>query len=247
MKKNRITFVILILFSINSFAQSPKVIKDAYKNLDKYEILKDSLAAKCKALETKLIVLNNEIKELSKRDSISNNKKMDELIAEIKGIKSLEEFHQNNELLKNELNKYSKEEWATAYIKMLDMNESLFEGYSDKNEKYVKQLNIVQNGLFSVHKGLFSQLSDGIKDYKFIMSELIRVFDLVDAAYQQNNRISYQALFQKLDDDHETDYIKEVDWSNRKLMEYIKAKVRGRDTQYIRTDVIGRCPEAKAK
>ena len=247
MKKNRITFVILILFSINSFAQSPKVIKDAYKNLDKYEILKDSLAAKCKALETKLIVLNNEIKELSKRDSISNNKKMDELIAEIKGIKSLEEFHQNNEWLKNELNKYSKEEWATAYIKMLDMNESLFEGYSDKNEKYVKQLNIVQNGLFSVHKGLFSQLSDGINDYKFIMSELIRVFDLVDAAYQQNNRISYQALFQKLDDDHETDYIKEVDWSNRKLMEYIKAKVRGRDTQYIRTDVIGRCPEAKAK
>ena len=247
MKKNIITFVILILFSINSFAQSPKVIKDAYKNLDKYEILKDSLAAKCKALETKLIVLNNAIKELSKRDSISNNKKKDELIAEIKGIKSLEEFHQNNEWLKNELDKYSKEEWATAYIKMLDMNESLFEGYSDENEKYVKQLNVVQNGLFSVHKGLFSQLSDGIKDYKFIMSELIRVFDLVDATYQQNNRISYQALFQKLDDDHETDYIKEVDWSNRKLMEYIKAKVRGRDTQYIRKDIIDRCPEAKSK
>lgn len=247
MKKNIITFVILILFSINSFAQSPKVIKDAYKNLDKYEILKDSLAAKCKALETKLIVLNNAIKELSKRDSISNNKKMDELIAEIKGIKSLEEFHQNNEWLKNELDKYSKEEWATAYIKMLDMNESLFEGYSDENEKYVKQLNVVQNGLFPVHKSLFSQLSDGIKDYKFIMSELIRVFNLVDAAYQQNNRISYQALFQKLDDDHETDYIKEVDWSNRKLMEYIKAKVRGRDTQYIRKDIIDRCPEAKSK
>ena len=247
MKKNRITFVILILFSINSFAQSPKMINKAYGELDKFIILKDSLAAKCKMLEAKLIVLNTAITDLSKRDSISNNKKKDELISEIMGIKTLEEFHQNHEWLKNELGKYSKEEWASAYIKLLEMNESLFEGYSNENEKFVKQLNVVQNGIFPVHKSLFGQLSDGIKDYKFIMSELIRVFDLVDAAYKANGNTSYRNLFQKLDDDHETDYIKEVVWANEQLMKYIRAKVRKENTNYIREDVTKRCPEAKVQ
>lgn len=125
----------------------------------------------------------------------------------------------------------NKSPLGKTYTPIVEMYLSLQRhgGYQrDKNDYYKNMFESLKHQLSELnppHKDSFvksvEEMMTQIKDYRFTMFELVRVFDLVDkkekAGMQKDN------IYKALRDDYETEYTDKIPFTKDLLEKYIKA------------------------
>lgn len=122
--------------------------------------------------------------------------------------------------------KYKDLPIAKGYISLIEMYKSLGVngGYSkEQNEEFKKELDAIKEQVENMnHKDSFLQsfddLAKGIRDYRFAMFELPRVFALVKEMEKKGRSDIYLSL-QK---DAETDIIDQIPYTQKVLKNYIE-------------------------
>lgn len=216
MKRIFLVIIIGLLgFSVN--AQDKKLKKE----IEEKERLKSELSRDLSDLDFQIDKIRN-------RSLRSDDEYIKKKLASYKDIKAL----YDDEAFQRKL-KESK--FAETYASIEKMYKSILEnggGYKPlDNDLYKIQIDRLRDELLklNIHKGSFirsfDELSELIKDYKFTMSELLRVFDVVDEKSQ--NMLSSK-IYQSLQDDYETEYIDKIPFTKQLLKQYINSDIYSR-------------------
>ena len=104
---------------------------------------------------------------------------------------------------------------AQAYLTICRMGESLNKIYDKKsNEEFKASIDCVRSLVLERHKDEFEELASNINDYEFVMSELARVFRLVD-------KNGDNATVDQLSQENELVYIVKIPYAKNTLTDYI--------------------------
>lgn len=190
----------------------------------------------------KLNVIIELLRENStKVDSIfrSNKEKLDRAISRNKnfspsngeeGIKRLlNDYDDLEKLLSNpdlkvKLEKYTNSALAQTYVQLFIIRESLTVAYDEQtNEAYKKELSSLKGQVLKPHEEGFEALTVKIEDFRFAVSELLRVFKLVDKMGADPQ------ILNKLLKYGELEYIDNADFTEDKIRDYIDSSPANRD------------------
>lgn len=109
----------------------------------------------------------------------------------------------------------NKSPLAQAYLTICRMDESLNKIYDKKsNEEFKASIDSIRSLVLEQHKAVFEELASKINDYEFVMSELARVFRLVD-------KKGDNATVDQLSKDNELVYIVKIPYAKNTLTDYI--------------------------
>ena len=87
----------------------------------------------------------------------------------------------------------------------------------------------------------YDKLVGKVKDYRFTMFELARVFELYDENYKGSGMRANE-IMRKLDEDGETEFVKEIPYTYNVLQEFINR--RGRLSPSLKQQLQESCPDA---
>ena len=168
-----------MLGSLNLNAQSEKAMIKKYTQL-----LKDSTEEKEK--------LEGQLKDLKEKFEIIKDRKFLQINNSVRfenhvcGYSTIEEMF-NDKTFRNNLlsGKWDNYQLALSYKLLMQMQGSLCEVYERKtNDKYIALIESSSLVLSKGHRPEFidsyKKLQEGIKDYAFILSELVGLFDSID-------------------------------------------------------------------
>lgn len=227
MKKIFLAILVSLLgFSVN--AQDKKLKKE----IDNKTNVKSEL-------EMQLMSIDLQIDKVKNRSLRSDDEYIKKKLASYKDIKALYEDEAFQRKLK-------ESKFAETYSSIEKMYKSILGdggGYKPlDNDLYKIQIDRLRDELVKlkrdkiiIHKDSFlrsfDDLSELIKDYKFTMSELLRVFDVVD---YKSQKMPSSEIYQSLQDDHETEYIDKIPFTKYLLEKYINSDnfSRGKIREY---------------
>lgn len=225
MKKIFLVIIIGLLgFSVN--AQDKKLKKE----IEEKERLKSELSRDLSDLDFQIDKIRNR--------SFMNDGYIKKKLAQYDSIAALaKDLGFRRTLKKSSLNK--------TYSQVIDMyfsiqDKNTVERYQRKiyrigyqkglNEYYKQQLEEFRKSLSALdHKDSFmrsfDELSELIKDYEFTMTELVRVFDVVD---EKNKDMDSGLIYENLKNEGETVFIDRIPFTYSILKQYIIADEQGR-------------------
>lgn len=179
---NKIFLIIcLLLGCLNINAQSEKAMIKKY-----IQMLKDSTGEKEK-LEDQLKNLKEEFEQIKDRKfvQINNSVRFEE---HVRSYSTIEKMYSDKTFRNNLLSgKWDNYQLAHNYKQLMQMYGSLCVIYKrETNDKYLALIESSSLALANGHKQDFldsyNKLQEGIKDYAFILSELVGLFDSIDSS-----------------------------------------------------------------
>lgn len=214
--------ILLVAFSctLGVNAQSKKEWKKKIENLEKEK----------KELQDSLQTLQNSNNRIKNRAFVTTEQS---LRIELASYKDVEELATQNIFEKTST--YENLPLAKSYIAIISMYKSLSEdgGYNQKeNEAFQRELDSIEKQVQSIkHKDSFlmsfDELANNIRDYRYAMSELARLFVLVDK--KEKGGMKTAKIYSSLQDDYETDAIDRIPFTKSQLEKYIEAKGEDRN------------------
>lgn len=223
--KQILIVVLACLSCSNIYAQSDKKLKKQIDDLTKQKT----------ELEAELNNINTEIALIENR-SFSRETPEQSLKRKLSFYRNIAELSK-----KMEKNLNSSSSLVRSYSYIIAMYESVLKtgGYDKvQNDLYKNQIEAITHQVQNLdppHADTFiesfEKLATQIKDYRFTMFELIRVFDLVDE--KSKSGMESAKIHKSLSDDEETEFIDKIPYTKNLLKEYIDSDDRGR--QGIRT------------
>ena len=126
---------------------------------------------------------------------------------------------------------YQNVSFAKSYISLIRMYNSLGKtgGYKqEENEAFKSELDAIKVHVLSMnpkHKDSFIQsfddLDNCIRNYRFAMFELARLFDLAKEK-EESEKIERAGLYKSLQEDEETDFVDKIPYTREVLINYTK-------------------------
>lgn len=210
--------LIAISCSLGMNAQSKKDLEKAIASSKKQ---KTELEAKYQALKSSNARIENrkfvtESPEMSLRKRLAFYKDIKEMV---------------NKNIFREIPEYQKFPFAKSYISLIKMYNSLGKngGYiQEENEAFKSELDAIKKDILSMepkHKDTFIQsfddLDNCIRNYRFAMFELARLFDLAKEK-EESEKIERAGLYKSLQEDEETDFVDKIPYTREVLINYTK-------------------------
>ncbi len=212
----QILIVVLACLSCSIiYAQSDKKLK---KQIDDLTKQKTELEAELNSINTEIALIENrafsrETPEQSMKRKLSFYRNIAELSK------------------KMEKNLNSSSSLVRSYSYIIAMYESVLKtgGYDKvQNDLYKNQIEPVSHQVQNLNPPhaetfieSFEKLTTQIKDYRFTMFELVRVFDLVDE--KSNKGMEADEIYSSLRADEETEFIDKIPYTQELLRKYIYA------------------------
>lgn len=226
MRKIALFVMSLFLFSVSGMAQSEKTVKAAKEDLTK---LVEELNKTCRSLEEDCGRL---MEELTKRQvstppqqpprEVGGNESLETLLGD---YVTMDDFYNNRAKIRATLQPFANQgnDIAAAYMQLNYAIMSLYEGYErSQNLDYKDLLDKYGDDILGSHKSLYEEVKKYIGRYPTTMTELVRVFKLVDTMERSKRP---DDIYNSLDDDFELDFIKDVPYANKLIKKYIQAHV----------------------
>lgn len=223
MKKN-IFILLAFLCSITVFGQNRKVDKSIEKAIEANEIIIEDL-------KDTVAVLNSQCGKLDSIIQGISTRQFPRTLSEVELAKELEKLtikgiwmNQNNIHAKLKLAKNT--ETAKYYFQIIEIYESLNRPYNEEvNEKYIKLLDTDDMKWLPIHGDNIKILSSSVKDYRFVMFELARVFKIIDGL--EGNP---EAIKNRLNESDELEFITDdIPYAYRCVERYINLKATPND------------------
>lgn len=150
----------------------------------------------------------------------------------------------NRKEMKGNLIAVNSNEMAETYLTILDMYEHLENLYNkENNQSLINRIqNINEDCILPQHIEQYKELQGVVRDYRYITSELLRIFNYIDFLAGSNNKISGAEIKKKLEDDGELVDINRAEYTKNKLDEYVTSlnadkTGRGRDKNEIKNEI----------
>lgn len=233
MKKILLTIMVCLSFSA-VYSQSERKLKKMTE--ENAELIED-LKSKKDELNKELSRINTEISHIEHRSFARETpeQSLKKKLAWYKDVSSLANdvsFQQKLKTSQSLFNTYS------LIIKMYLSLQKKGGYQKEDNDFYKNQFGALKHQLSMLDPAhnesfiqSFEELSTQIKDFRFTMFELIRVFDLVDE--KSKNGMESAEIYSSLRADEETEFIDKIPYTKFLLKDYIETDDRGR--QGIRT------------
>lgn len=209
--------LIAVSCSLGMNAQSKKDLEKAIESLNKQ---KAELNAQYQALQSSNARIENR-----KFDTESPDQSLRRRLAYYKDIKEMAE---RNIFKRTE---YQNLPISKSYISLIKMYNSLSKngGYNqDENEAFKNELDIIKKHILSMdpkHEKSFIQsfddLENCIRNYRFAMFELARLFDLAKEK-EESEKMERAGLYKSLQEDEETDFVDKIPYTREVLINYTK-------------------------
>ena len=219
MKNPILLLMVMFCLGVTSYAQNnSKFQKKLDAAIDANKVLIDTLKSRKAQLETQ----KKRMKDVTTLPVRKCNG--EDFLKEYLGkYESLTKEMLADEKLKSVLVSFPKSPFAKAYLKIIEMNESLQTVYDkSKNNEYKKFIENSPNDSLLLEKHLigFKELASNIQDYRFVVFELARVFKIIDGMNGAKGDIIRSNLKEK----EETEYIDKIDYAQKAINAYINAK-----------------------
>lgn len=219
MKNYILLLMVMFCLGVTSYAQNnSKFQKKLDAAIDANKVLIDTLKSRKAQLETQ----KSRMKDVTTLPVRKCNG--EDFLKEYLGkYESLTKEMLADEKLKSVLVSFPESPFAKAYLKIIEMNESLQTVYDkSKNNEYKKFVENSQNDSLLLEKHLtgFKELASNIQDYRFVVFELARVFKIIDGM----NGAKGDIIRSKLKEKEETEYIDKIDYAQKAIDAYINAK-----------------------
>lgn len=226
----QILIVVLACLSCSIiYAQSDKKLK---KQIDELTKQKTELEAELNRINAEIALIEN--RSFSRETPEQKLKKKLAWFKDVAALAKDTRFQQELKKTSDSLfNTYSL--IIEMYLSLQIEKENEKEGgyQKEKNDMYKNQLGELKDKLSNfepAHKESFIQsfekMATQIKDYRFTMYELIRVFDLVDV--KSTKGMENDKIYSSLKADDETEFIDEIPYTKYLLKKYIEADNTGR-------------------
>ena len=230
--------LVAISCSIGMSAQNKKDLKKAITSFQKQKT----------ELEAKYQTLISSNARIGKRKFVTENPE-ESLKKRLAFYRNIKEMAKSNIFEKKP--EYEKLPFANSYITLISMYKSLDEdgGYNQKeNEAFISELDTIKEHIMSKdikHTDTFIQsfddLDNCIRNYRFAMFELARIFVLVKEK-EKEEKIEIANIYQSLQDDYETDFVDNIPYTKKLLRRYIISN--GKDRSDILKTLKDSCAEA---
>lgn len=221
-----IRFIIIALALSCTLCVSAQSIKEWEREINKNRDLVKELEKNLQnvredkaRIESRKLVVENP--EQSLRDSLASYK-------DIKEMAEKDIF--------NEKPEYQNLPFARSYISLIRMYNSLGKtgGYKqEENEAFKSELDAIKVHVLSMnpkHKDSFIQsfddLDNCIRNYRFAMFELARIFVLVKE--KEKEGLETASIYNSLKEDEETDFVDKIPYTRNQLVNYINGDDRHR-------------------
>ena len=213
----KIILLITVSCSLGMNAQSKKKQEKAIASSKKQ---KTELEAKYQALKSSNARIENR-KFVTESPEMSLRKRL----AFYKDIKDMAERN-----IFREKPEYQNVSFAKSYISLIRMYNSLKTGgyNQEENEAFKSELDAIKVHVLSMnpkHKDSFIQsfdeLDNCIRNYRFAMFELARLFDLAKEK-EESDKIERAGLYKSLQEDEETDFVDKIPYTREVLINYTK-------------------------
>lgn len=216
---NRILILLVaISCSLGMNAQSKRDLEKAIKKSTKQ---KTELEAKYQALKSSNARIENR-KFITESPELSLRKRL----AFYKDIKEMA-----NRNIFREKPEYQKLPFAKNYISLIRMYNSLGKngGYrQEENEAFKSELDAIRVHVLSMnpkHKDSFIQsfddLDNCIRNYRFAMFELARLFELAKEK-EDSEKMERAGIYKSLQEEEETDFVDRIPYARETLINYAK-------------------------
>lgn len=233
---NRILILLVaISCSLGMNAQSKRDLEKAIKKSTKQ---KAELVAKYQALKSSNARIENR-KFITESPELSLRKRL----AFYKDIKEMADRN-----IFEKMPEYQKLPFAKNYISLIRMYNSLGKngGYrQEENEAFKSELDAIKVHVLSMdpkHKDSFIQsfddLDNCIRNYRFAMFELARIFVLVEE--KEKEGLETASIYNSLKEDEETDFVDKIPYTKNQLINYINGDNRSQMLQRLKAS----CAEA---
>ena len=126
---------------------------------------------------------------------------------------------------------YQNLPFANSYISLIRMYKSLGKdgGYNqEENEAFKSELDTIKVHILSMdpkHNDTFiksfNDLDNCIRNYRFAMFELARLFDLAKEK-EESEKMERAGLYKSLQEDEETDFVDKIPYTREVLINYTK-------------------------
>ena len=215
--------LIAVSCSLGMNAQSKKDLEKAIASSKKQ---KAELDAQYQALQSSNArIENRKFVTESPEHSLRNR------LAFYKDIKDMAESN-----IFREKPEYQNVSFAKSYISLIRMYNSLGKtgGYKqEENEAFKSELDVIKEHVLSMnpkHKDTFIQsfddLDNCIRNYRFAMFELARIFVLVKE--KEKEGLETASIYNSLKEDEETDFVDKIPYTKNQLVNYINGDDRHR-------------------
>lgn len=233
--KSLIAIIVSLLIGLTAYAEidkkTSKAINDANTNIG---VVLSYLQEQDKNLDAKLLKANTDNQKCKTRVENFKNRKIqsaqdDEFNIEeyLMEFPSLGYLLRDKEEVIEKISPLKNNEYATSYLLIIEMDNSLDKVYNDEtNSKLLKQ---AEKGvkLIDGHSDDFNILLSKVKDFRFGMYELGRLFEVIDETGYQGSAAN---LAQK--EDVPEDVLK-IPFINKTLNNYIKYKKSGNNSRFM--------------
>lgn len=209
----------MLLIAIScSLGMNAEGKKDLEKAITRLKKQKDELDAKYQALQSSNArIVNRKFATESPEQSLRNR------LAFYKNIKEMAE----NDIFRKKP-EYQNVSFAKSYISLIRMYNSLGKtgGYKqEENEAFKNELDAIKVHVLSKnikHQDSFIQsfddLDNCIRNYRFAMFELARIFVLVKEKEEEG--LETASIYNSLQDDEETDFVDKIPYTQNALQIY---------------------------
>ena len=199
-----ILLIFALICAINVSGQNRKVDKSVDKAIEANQIIIDDLKDTINSLNIQYHQLDSIIQKISIRQfprTLSEGELAKELEKlTIKGIW----MNENNIYAKLKLAKNT--DVAKYYFQIIEIYESLNCPYNEEvNEKYIKLFDSDELKWLQCHSDNIKLLSSSVKDYRFVMFELARIFKIIDTNYKDEGNPNF--IREKLKESDELEFI----------------------------------------
>ena len=214
--------LIAVSCSLGMNAQSKKDLEKAIASSKKQ---KTELEAKYQALKSSNARIENR-KFVTESPEMSLRKRL----AFYKDIKDMAERN-----IFREKPEYQNVSFAKSYISLIRMYNSLKTGgyNQEENEAFKNELDAIKKDILSMdpkHQDSFIQsfddLDNCIRNYRFAMFELARIFVLVKE--KEKEGLETASIYNSLKEDEETDFVDKIPYTKNQLVNYINGDDRHR-------------------
>lgn len=211
--KTILIYIFLLIGSVSAFAQKEKDITNAIATM---KSLQDSIKAENRVLEESCRKLRDAIKLAENRMSLLDAMDPDTIVKREIEKYTLDSILTNMEIREILEKNKNKSNYAVTYLTIIDMNNSMGKdgGYNKKeNEGFKDNIPTIQNNILERHKEAFDGIASKIRDYQYIIKELLRVFKLIDSKKYSTE--------ESLNKDYQLVYINNYEYALEKLKDYI--------------------------
>ena len=141
---------------------------------------------------------------------------------------------------------YQNVSFAKSYISLIRMYNSLKTGgyNQEENEAFKNELDAIKKDILSMdpkHQDSFIQsfddLDNCIRNYRFAMFELARIFVLVKE--KEKEGLETASIYNSLKEDEETDFVDKIPYTKNQLVNYINGDDRHRSLMMQRLKASG--------